>query len=396
MAGAAVSSITFAGLSASGLSSLRALTYVESGNGSKPTMTTTTTMGMTATSSSSRRASFRVRASRTLLAASGSTSQNGRRNQRRLVQPHASASSAAQTAEAAGVKFPHFLPKQVEELEEPAARSMASRITRVPVKTSLADSIIEASVVGPESADALQTSNSCLEFRRLHPVLTARGAAAWAVDLLGWGFNGVDAKTGLRDWGPVAKRELLYEFWRSNIGKPMVLAGASLGGAAAIDFAVNHPDAVHKLVLIDAQGFIDGVGNMKSLPRPLATAGIEVLRSWPLRSMANRMAYHDQKLATTDAIRVGRLHTYLPGWRDANIEFMRSGGYSVTSSMSQVTHDALVLWGENDGILKPEYAQRFAEVLPSCKVVMIPECGHVPHLEQPARAADELSIIGMR
>ena len=34
----------------------------------------------------------------------------------------------------------------------------------------------------------------------------------------------------------------------------------------------------------------------------------------PLRNMANQMAYYDKKtLATDDAMRIGRLHTFLPG-----------------------------------------------------------------------------------
>lgn len=59
----------------------------------------------------------------------------------------------------------------------------------------------------------------------------------------------------------------------------MVLVGASLGGAIAIDFAHEFPEAVKKLVLIDAQGFIDGSGPGASLPGPLAKLGISVLGS---------------------------------------------------------------------------------------------------------------------
>tara|TARA_B100000780_G_scaffold207815_1_gene148074 strand:- start:69 stop:212 length:144 start_codon:yes stop_codon:yes gene_type:complete len=33
-----------------------------------------------------------------------------------------------------------------------------------------------------------------------------------------------------------------------------VLVGASLGGAVALDFATTHPEAVSKLILIDAGG----------------------------------------------------------------------------------------------------------------------------------------------
>ena len=65
----------------------------------------------------------------------------------------------------------------------------------------------------------------------------------------------------------------------------MVLVGASLGGAIAIDFAHEFPQAVKKLVLIDAQGFIDGSGPGASLPGPLAKFGISVLGS-KVRSVA--------------------------------------------------------------------------------------------------------------
>lgn len=59
----------------------------------------------------------------------------------------------------------------------------------------------------------------------------------------------------------------------------MVLVGASLGGAIALDFAYEFPEAVKKLVLIDAQGFIDGSGPGASLPGPIAKLGISVLGS---------------------------------------------------------------------------------------------------------------------
>lgn len=79
---------------------------------------------------------------------------------------------------------------------------------------------------------------------------------------------------------PEAKRTHLKEFWKQAMGgRPMVLVGASLGGAIALDFAHEFPEAVKKLVLIDAQGFIDGSGPGASLPPPLAKLGISVLGS---------------------------------------------------------------------------------------------------------------------
>ena len=47
----------------------------------------------------------------------------------------------------------------------------------------------------------------------------------------------------------------------------------------------------------------------------------QLLRTRGLRQLANRMAYHDKdRLATEDAMRVGRLHTHCPGARVVHVE----------------------------------------------------------------------------
>ena len=56
----------------------------------------------------------------------------------------------------------------------------------------------------------------------------------------------------------------------------MVLLGTSLGGAVALDFALAHPEAVHSLVLLNAQGFADGLGSMTLMPRFVASFGVQV------------------------------------------------------------------------------------------------------------------------
>jgi hypothetical protein len=61
---------------------------------------------------------------------------------------------------------------------------------------------------------------------------------------LGWGFSDHSLFTTQQElcFGPQQKREHLYSFWQENIGRPMVLTGASLGGAIAIDFAFHYPE----------------------------------------------------------------------------------------------------------------------------------------------------------
>lgn len=95
------------------------------------------------------------------------------------------------------------------------------------------------------------------------------------------------------------------------------------------------------------------------------------------------MAYHDPSCATPDAMRVGRLHTHMDGWTDANIAFMRSGGYSISSRIQEVQQPTLVLWGRQDEILEPKYAAQFEAALPNGRLQWVEDCGHCAHLEKP-------------
>ena len=54
----------------------------------------------------------------------------------------------------------------------------------------------------------------------------------------------------------------------------------------------------------------------------------------------------------------------------------------LSKRIHRVTAPSLVVWGENDGLIPPVYAEEFGNALSDAEVFMIPECGHVPPLEQ--------------
>lgn len=200
--------------------------------------------------------------------------------------------------------------------------------------------------------------SSGLEYRRLGPRLAASGIDTYAVDILGWGFTQVD---GVTSFSAAAKVKALESFVDTMFGKdtPFCIAGASLGGAAAIELAAIK-DSCAGLILIDAQGFVDGVGPMAMLPTPLAKLGVGVLRSIPLRNSANQMSYYDKEtFATEEAQVIGRLHCLRDGWTEAMVSFMQSGGFSPSSKVPLINSPALVLWGRQDGILEgKQYANK--------------------------------------
>lgn len=115
-----------------------------------------------------------------------------------------------------------------------------------------------------------------------------------------------------------------------------------------------------------------------------------MLKSQPLRMFANYIAYHDKKLATLDAMRVGRLHCLTDSWEDASVSFLKSGGFIVSDKVARVAQATLVLWGRQDEILEPSTALRFENCLPRGQLEWVEDCGHVPHLEQPAVTASAI------
>jgi pimeloyl-ACP methyl ester carboxylesterase len=58
----------------------------------------------------------------------------------------------------------------------------------------------------------------------------------------------------------------------------------------------------------------------------------------------------------------------------------------------------LLVWGANDRLFPQAYAFAYQNLIPGSKAVIIPECGHLPHVEKPAVFVSELEdfIDGMR
>ncbi|KAH7516080.1 hypothetical protein FEM48_Zijuj10G0096700 [Ziziphus jujuba var. spinosa] len=336
------------------------------------------------------------------------------------------------TVRSSSAGFPSFLPKEVDKIKDPFARKLATRIERLSVPVKFTENSIMTSCVRP--LIKCKTSpvvllhgfdSSCLEWRYTYPLLEDAGLETWAVDILGWGFSDLER---LPSCDVASKRHHFYELWKSYIQKPMILVGPSLGAAVAIDFAVNHPEAVQKLVLIDASVYTEGTGNLATLPKWLAYAGVSLLTCFLEMAFEyfNALKIFLFFIFLTSLVLVinnhspaiGRLHCLLPWWEDATVDFMRSGGYKVGAQIEQaclklfchfnrpsvmlILHDithasiyefhmvkqkTLIIWGEDDKIISNKLAVRLQCELPNATIRQIADCGHLPHVEKPREVA---------
>ena len=229
--------------------------------------------------------------------------------------------------------------------------------------------------------------SSLLEFRRLLPLLAAH-RQTWAMDLFGFGMTerlpDVSISTD-------AIKEHLYAFWQTTIARPIVLVGASMGGATAIDFALTYPQVVQKLILIGSAGMRAGTSMGKFLVYPLDRVATNFLRSPKVRREVSLKAYADPSFVTTDAEICASLHLSMPRWSESLISFTKSGGYgSFAEELKYLQQSTLILWGDQDRILGTKDASKFQTIIPKNKLVWIENSGHVPHLERPMATAQEI------
>ncbi|MEO1067906.1 MAG: alpha/beta fold hydrolase [Cyanobacteria bacterium J06638_6] len=255
------------------------------------------------------------------------------------------------------------LPAAAADLTEASSIALAAQAQMVAVKTPLVDTAIPTAYVEVRAAGSAPPvvlihgfDSSLLEFRRLLPLLATHGPT-WAVDLLGFGFSDRILSPNL---SPGAIKLHLYSFWQQMIARPMVVVGASMGGAAAIDFALTYPDAVAGLVLVDAAGFAAGPAMGKLMVPPLDSWATAFLRNPRVRRSISRQAYFDQTLVTADAELCAALHLQCAGWKEALIAFTKSGGYNfLNPKIAQIACPTQIIWGEQDKILGTKDAQRF-------------------------------------
>ncbi|MEP0868189.1 alpha/beta hydrolase [Trichocoleus desertorum AS-A10] len=287
--------------------------------------------------------------------------------------------------------FPSFLPPSVRSLKDPTAIALTQQIRQQAISTPLTAQPISTVYVrqGNGGSPILLLhgfDSSVLEFRAIAPLL-AQQQETWAVDLLGSGFTERVASIPLN---PSTIRTHLYSFWQTLIQQPVILVGASLGGAAAIDFALAYPQCVQKLVLIDSVGFSGTFPLGQFLFTPLDMFAVEFWRQRKLLPLSFGTTFG---FSATDleAIRCAGVHLDMPGWAEAIATFTKSGGYNLSAQrISQIQQPTLILWGDRDDMLGTADAEKFRRAITNSELVWIRDCGHVPHLEQPTITAEQI------
>ena len=162
------------------------------------------------------------------------------------------------------------------------------------------------------------------------------------------------------------------------------LVGFSLGGWVAAELAVRNTTRLASLTLISAAG--------------IHVSGVERIDPFLMTEEQRLRAYfHDAKRADEMIQRVLR-----PELEDVNFKNQTTTARLVWQPRDYDPHlhkwlhridvPTHVIWGANDRLFPKEYALAYQRLIPGSKLTIIPECGHVSHVEQ--RAAFVAALEG--
>jgi len=158
-----------------------------------------------------------------------------------------------------------------------------------------------------------------------------------------------------------------------------VLVGHSFGAMVACEVAAASPRRAGHLVLIDPLGFwrdADPVVNWMALDP--AEMRRRLFRD-PDGEAARRMFGEAEDVAAR--VRV----TWAMGATGKFIWPIPDKG--LKKRIHRVQAPTLLLWGKEDRLVPPVYADEFTRRLPGARVQMVDQAAHAPHLEQPETVA---------
>ena len=252
----------------------------------------------------------------------------------------------------------------------------------------LPDGVVHYQLEGPEEAPTVVLVHGfSVPYFIWDPTFRALTSAGFRVlryDLYGRGYSDrphADYHLDLFD------RQLVNLLDVLGIAHCRAVAGLSMGGIIAANFAVKHAEKLDKLVLVDPAGFpmeMPSVFRLLTLPG-LGDLFFSMAGSKRIEQMLSK-DFYDPRLVEK-FIGLYRPPMRYKGFKRAILSTLRSGmlesGVDVYRQLGQMTGlPVLLFWGEEDQTVPFKFSQTLLECVPHAVFHPVSGTGHIPHYEK--------------
>jgi pimeloyl-ACP methyl ester carboxylesterase len=220
--------------------------------------------------------------------------------------------------------------------------------------------------------------------------MLAQQHRVYAVDLPGFGRT--DKLPLVKDLSKLV--QFTSDFMDTlNIPKAS-LVGNSLGGGLVLQFAIQFPHKVEKLVLVSNAGMGRDVNfTLRLLSVPWLgklLAGRPTLKS--VENLLKDICY-DPAVVTPELVKTCRELAVLPGASKALLTITNAGinlrgqrcryVKPILEGLGKITAPTLIFWGKQDSVIPVNHAQIAVSKIPGAELHILDKCGHCAMFERP-------------
>lgn len=225
------------------------------------------------------------------------------------------------------------------------------------------------------------------ELKNEHRIIT--------LDLPAYGLTGPN-QTG--DYSQDFYVSFLDNFLSKLNIKRCILGGNSLGGSITWAYALEHPEKVSKMILVDAGGY---PMVSKSVPIAFQIAKIPVLGNLfkyilprPIIEKSLQNVYvHDDRISSE---LVGRYYDLASraGNRQAFLDRIKSSFQNAKYlKIKTLMMPTLIIWGKEDELIPLNVAEKFHKDLPNDTIIIFKDLGHTPMEEDPIITVEAVKMF---
>jgi pimeloyl-ACP methyl ester carboxylesterase len=160
-----------------------------------------------------------------------------------------------------------------------------------------------------------------------------------------------------------------------------------MGGNIIIYFAMNYPEMVEKLIIVDG-----AINNKNGNGNAIVSLALnnDLIKRWGVIGLSTyftkenfgkslKSAYfYPEKVTETDLN-----NYYLPletnGWQDSLLAISRDGiKNTLPKELSLINNKTLIIWGRNDPWISIDEGKKLNQEIVGSKFIEIPNSGHLP------------------